>query len=282
MLPLARAAQEKVEPASTVEVELTPRAPQRPREAGLTLVSANLWHDWPRQRRWSERLESVAQLMEAEQVDIALLQEVARTRSLLTDVWLAERLGMSVAYARGNGSRGALGFEEGLVVLSRHPLGAVHVRQLSRSRNPLVRRIALAAQVQTPHGDVLAVSAHLGLLRHESHRQIAALQRWVGDVAGDRLAVVGGDFNATEEHPGIRSARRTWIDAFRHAHPKAHGGTHVSNRPWRRHLGPRILDYVFLQEPRDRHWLVSAAAHVDAPGGPHSDHRAVLVRIAPE
>ncbi len=51
------------------------------KEAGcgeLTVVSANLWHDWPRFRRLKERLEVFVRLIEEQQADLILLQEVAR------------------------------------------------------------------------------------------------------------------------------------------------------------------------------------------------------------
>jgi len=42
------------------------------------------------------------------------------------------------------------------------------------------------------------------------------------------------------------------------------------------------LDYVFVQQPATAHWRVLDSGHLDAPGGPHSDHRAVLTRLSRE
>jgi hypothetical protein len=36
-----------------------------------------------------------------------------------------------------------------------------------------------------------------------------------------------------------------------------------------------------VQQPPTLHWRVLEAGHVDAPGGQHSDHRAVLARLLP-
>ncbi len=72
----------------------------------LTVLSANLWHDWPRFRRIKERLEDFARLAEREQADVILLQEVARTRAIRADEWLADRLGMVSVYSRANGHAG--------------------------------------------------------------------------------------------------------------------------------------------------------------------------------
>lgn len=279
---LARRVHAVAQPAGWTTLVAEPTAPARPDVTALTVLSANLWHDWPRQHRWAERLGSVAALVEAEDVDVALLQEVARTPAYRADVVLAERLGMAVAYARANGALEALGFEEGVAVLSRHPIRDVHLRQLGQSRNPLVRRVALAAELDTPLGGVLAVSAHLGLRRSANDRQIRALRAWVAVVSHGEVAIVGGDFNAPEERDEIQRTRRTWTDTFRRVHPHAEAATHMSNAPWRRWSPARRLDYVFLQQPPSRHWHVVDAGHLDAPEGPHSDHRAVLARVVPE
>jgi endonuclease/exonuclease/phosphatase family metal-dependent hydrolase len=258
-----------------------PRTSVAPHRRCFTVLSANLWCDWPRQRRWPQRLEAVARLAEAEDVDLLFLQEVARTPALPADVWLSERLGMALAYARANGDVNAIGFEEGPAILSRHPLLQIHLAQLSGGHNPLVRRVALGADVQTPHGTVLAVSAHLGLPSRHNARQIRALRVWVAHASGGKAAVVGGDFNATETRAEIAQTQRTWTDTFRTAHPHADAATHASIALWGRWRPPRRLDYIFIQQPRLTHWRVSDAHHMDAPGGPHSDHRAVLARLLP-
>lgn len=280
-LPLARRIHAVAQPAGWTTLVSQPRTSVAPHRRSFTVLSANVWHDWPHQRRWSQRLEAVARLAEAEDVDLLLLQEMARTSALTADVWLSERLGMALAYARANGDVNAIGFEEGPAILSRHPLLEIHLAQLSRGHNPLVRRVALGADVQTPHGTVLGVSAHLGLLHQHNARQIRALRTWVAHVSGGRAAVVGGDFNAPESRAEIVETQRTWTDTFRTAHPYANAATHASTTPWGRWRPPRRLDYIFVQQPHVTRWRVSDAHHVDAPGGPHSDHRAVLARLLP-
>jgi len=281
VLPLAHRVHAVAQPAGWTAVVSQPRTSVVPRRHGFTVLSANVWHDWPRQRRWPERLEAVARLAEAEDVDLLLLQEVARTSTLTADAWLSERLGMALAYARANGDANAIGFEEGPAILSRHPLLEIHLTQLSRGHNPLAQRVALGADVQTPHGTILVVSAHLGLLRRPNARQIRALRAWVARVSGGRAAVVGGDFNATENRSEIAETQRAWTDTFRAAHPHADAATHTRTTPWGRWRPLRRLDYIFVQQPSLTRWQVSEARHVDAPGGPHSDHRAVLTRLLP-
>jgi endonuclease/exonuclease/phosphatase family metal-dependent hydrolase len=244
------------------------------------VVSANLWHDWPRQQRWPERLEALAELVESEDADVILLQEVARTSKLLADVWLAERLGMSSVYARANGDLDAIGFEEGVAILSRYPIGDLHLRQLSKGRNPFVRRLALGSRLDTPHGDLLAVSVHLGLVRRYTAGQIRRLRSWVRDVSQGEVAVIGGDFNASEDHCEIERTSQSWTDTFRATRPHDEAVTHTKCRPGRQVLHRR-LDYIFVQQPPTACWTVLESSHLDAPSGPHSDHRAVLTRLLP-
>jgi endonuclease/exonuclease/phosphatase family metal-dependent hydrolase len=246
----------------------------------LTVVSANLWHDWPRQQQWPERLEAFADLVEAEDADVILVQEVARTPTLQADVWLAERLGMAMAYARANGDEDAIGFEEGVAILSRYPLVDVHLRQLSHGRNPFVRRVALGGHVNTPYGLLLVVSAHLGLVRRHNAGQIRRLRTWVRDVSRGEAAVIGGDFNAPEQRREIENTCWTWTDTFRAARPHDDATTHTKLQS-RGRLLRRRLDYIFVQQSTTARWSVLESSHLDAPAGPHSDHRAVLTRLLP-
>jgi endonuclease/exonuclease/phosphatase family metal-dependent hydrolase len=252
--------------------------PQASRQ--LTVLSANLWHDWPRHRRWSERLEAFAQLAETVEADVLLLQEVARTPGLRADGWLAERLGFAMTFARANGDLGAIGFEEGPAILSRFALADVHLHQLSHGHNPLARRVALAAHAETPFGRLLVVSTHLGLIQRHNAGQIRRLRSWVAEVSAGSTAIIGGDFNAPEHRTEIAQTRRTWTDTFSHVHPHAKGITHTRRLLWGRPLHRR-LDYIFIQQPTSNNWDVVESSHLDAPGGPHSDHRAVLARLGP-
>lgn len=273
---LARRALDVAEPAGRLTLRPQPaEAAAAPEQ--LCILSTNLWHDWPRARRWPERLEAVAQLVEAERADVVLLQEVARTPELRADDWLARRLGLAWAYARANGHERGIGFEEGLAVLSRFPLAGPQLQQLGPGRSAFIRRLALGVEVASPFGPVFAVSVHLGLWRRHNAAQLAHLRAWVAAAAGDRLALVGGDYNAPEYRPEIRRTQQAWLDTFRHLHPAADAATHTLWR-WRR----RRLDYVFLHlAGAQTAWRVLETRHLDAPGGPHSDHRAVLTRLAP-
>jgi len=246
----------------------------------LTVISANLWHDWPQYRRMLERLETFARLVEKHQADVLLLQEVSRTKELWVDEWLAQRLGMAYVYSRANGHLEGIGFEEGLAVFSRYPLSRPVLRQLSPTDNRFSRRLALGTQISSPCGDFLAFSVHLGLTAKQNSDQAARLSDWVKSASQGMMALVGGDFNAGEGSQQIKNLQKNWLDTFRHLNPFADGVTHELRWPWGKPLRQDRLDYIFLKAQLS-HWKVLEACHLETPGEPHSDHRAVFLRLAP-
>ena len=245
-----------------------------------TVLSANLWHDWPRHRGLRKRLESFAQLVESQRADLVLLQEVARTRSFYADEWLSQRLQMAHVYSRANGSH-KLGFEEGLGIFSRFPLKKLpFVRQMSQAHNPFSRRVALGVEVDTPCGEIVAFSAHLGLTRNQNAKQFRELHGWVNEITSGRSAIIAGDFNAPEHTHQVKNVRSYWQDTFREIHQHADASTHEIKWPWGGVFLSHRLDYIFLQ-PGEPSWQIVDVKHIDAHDGPHSDHRAVLARLAP-
>jgi endonuclease/exonuclease/phosphatase family metal-dependent hydrolase len=276
----AQAAISVAEPAG--RVSLQSEAYPRPAEdcSVYTVLSANLWHNWPRFKDLEKRLEAFAGLAESERVDLILLQELARTPSLQADGWLADRLHMAYVYSRANGSQ-KIGFEEGLGVYSRFPLKRLpYLRQMSQAHNPFSRRLALGVEVDTPCGEIMAFSAHLGLMRKQNAKQLRELHGWVHELAAGKSAIIAGDFNAPEHWHQIQNVRSYWQDTFREIHEHGHGATHEIHWPWGGVFLRHRLDYIFLQ-PGEPAWQVLDVQHLDAPGGPHSDHRAVLARLAP-
>jgi len=265
------------DPTQPTAARLEPLQPTPGVQGELTLLTANLWHDWPRGRRLGERLEAFARLVEAERVDVLMLQEVMRSSALRADEWLAERLGMAYVYARANGHDAGIGFEEGVAVFSRFALADPSVRTLAAGRGRFLRRLALAVRLEA--FPLWLFSVHLGLWRRRNQAQLGDLVRWVGQVAGSGSAVIGGDFNASERSARFAAATRDWRDLFREVHPQGDAATFELGWPGRRaRLGLR-LDYLFLK-PGEQRWQPREAVLLDAPDGGHSDHRAVLVRLA--
>jgi endonuclease/exonuclease/phosphatase family metal-dependent hydrolase len=243
----------------------------------LVVLTANLWHDWPLRRRLPERMESFARLIEAEGVDVVLTQEVVRTSDHRFDHWLSDRLGMSCHYSATNGHHESIGFEEGLAIFARYPIASSRVHRFAPTVSRYINRQALGAEILTPFGNFWAFSVHLSLLQSHNASQVAALRDWVGSVAGDQAAVIGGDFNAPEHAPQIQNASRNWLDTFRHIHPEADGTTHEIRSPWGTVLRRNRLDYLFLKE-NYLNWNVVEARHA---GNSHSDHTPMMARLSP-
>ncbi len=244
----------------------------------LTVVSANVWHDWPRFRDLPERLESLAQLIEEQGAQVVLLQEALRIPGLSASEWLADRLRMAQGYVRANGAEKAIGFEEGPAILTSLPVREQRALKLKSSGDPLVRRMALGAQIELECCKLWVVSTHLGFIRGENGRQLERLRSWVGELSGADPAVIGGDFNAGETRGGIHKLGEHWQDTFRAVHPRADGHTHVLRWPWGSAIRQQRLDYLFLKPGQD-HWRIEDARHLSTHPSPHSDHKAVLARI---
>jgi endonuclease/exonuclease/phosphatase family metal-dependent hydrolase len=282
LCPLARRVADVMEAPGKVSIQVEPMRRKSGMDCqGLTVISANLWHDWPQHRRALERLEAFARLVEEHQADVLLLQEVARTKTFWTDHWLAQRLGMAYVYSRANGHLGGIGFEEGLAIFSRYPL--IHqpvLHQLSPAKNRFTRRLALGTQIASPCGDFLAFSVHLGLAGKQNAEQTTKLSHWVRAVSGCTTALVGGDFNAGEDSQQIKNLQQHWLDTFRHFNPFGDGITHELRWPWGRPFRRKRLDYIFLKAQLN-HWKVLESRHLETPGERHSDHRAVLLHLVP-
>jgi endonuclease/exonuclease/phosphatase family metal-dependent hydrolase len=213
-------------------------------------------------------------------VDLVLLQEIARTKNFKADEWLAKRLNMAYVYSRANGSQ-KIGFEEGLGVYSRFPLNRLpYIRQMGPAHNPFSRRLALGVAVDTPCGEVMAFSVHLALMHRQNAHQLRELHKWVNDLTAGRSAIIAGDFNTPEHTHQIQRVCSAWIDTFREIHRHGSATTHEIRWPWGGVFLSHRLDYIFLQAGSPA-WQVIDVQHIVAPDGPHSDHRAVLARLAP-
>ena len=251
----------------------TDSPPDAPSTAGqLTVLTANLQNPYARGRVGShaliDRLERFARAVEAEEAGILLCQEVGRGRDFRVDEWLAARLGMTSFYQRANGDAGRWGREEGLAILSRYPLSAPVTCLVGGG---LWRRPALGAMATTPLGEVAVYTAHLSLRPWRNRRQAANLRAWVEATAGERPAIIGGDFNADETAPHMAALRRVWTDAYRATHPAGEGWTHELSL-FGRVLARRRLDYLFLRQGQSNIRVVNSCV---TKGAAFSDHRAV-------
>ena len=241
----------------------------------ITILSANLCHDWPRTRRLISRLECFAELVEKQRADILLLQEIARTDEFYADEWLSERLGMAYVYSRANGNAKNISFEEGLGVFSRFPIEKPRVAHLSDHMNPFHRRIALGASIQTHIGEIVAFSVHLAIFNRKNQIQVSHLRNWVENQSRGFPAIIGGDFNAEEHTSQIRSTQDEWCDSFRALNPGKAGHTHQIKWPWGENIRESRLDYLFFRRGNHQ-WRIEDAKNLELDDCSISDHKPVL------
>jgi endonuclease/exonuclease/phosphatase family metal-dependent hydrolase len=78
----------------------------------------------------------------------------------------------------------------------------------------------------------------------------------------------------------MRKVRAYWQDTFRETQTIGRSHTHTLKWPWGGKLVSHRIDYIFVQ-PGKPAWKVISVDHLDAPEGAHSDHRAVVARLAP-
>jgi endonuclease/exonuclease/phosphatase family metal-dependent hydrolase len=226
-------------------------------DENITILTVNLWHDWPRRRQLRERLACFVELVRDEDADIILLQELTRTPDFAADEWLSDQLGMAYLYSRANGHAHGIGFEEGLAVYSRFPIRKPRLAQLSDRRNPFTRR--------------------LGINGRQNENQFSRLIRWVEKQSGNSSAVIGGDFNAQEHTRQVRNAQKSWQDSYRSIHPGTDGYTHEIQWPWGGILKQSRLDYLFLKKGKHT-WNVFEARQLDMYDCSISDHKPVLIK----
>ena len=266
-------------PSDNLFINAVPRQMSTTESRSITVISANLWHDFPRFRRLHQRIDDFADLASHEKADIVLLQEASRTRSWDVTRRLADRLNMAFVYVRANGDH-QIGFEEGLAVLSRFPIRNQQLIPLSQKRDGFVHRLALAAEVETPWGMLTAVSAHLSVFSKPNKIQFTALQQAIAELSTENPVILGGDFNADEINTRIPKKNLTLIDTFRAVNGNANGITHILRLPWGSVLKKRRLDYIFLNSGIRGIKILDVHHYFDKLN-PLSDHAFVIARFAP-
>ena len=274
----------------------------------MRVVTLNLWGARP---PLELRLAAIAAALRELVPDVVLLQEVRAADDLPnTAATLAGLVGEAYAHVFAPGTRGPAGTfgpgssagEEGVAILSRHPIAASQSVVLPEARADETR-VLLSALIDAPVGRVWAHTTHLhwrlgdGVARE---RQVLAVDAAVRAIAADDpapLQVIGGDFNAAPDCDEIRfmtgrhtlDGRRTyWQDAFHVACPEERGWTWAKRNPMTENLAwlerDRRIDYLFVRpERRDSSGhVVEARVVLDAPGVDGtwaSDHFGVMADV---
>lgn len=210
--------------------------------------------------------------------DILLLQEVVDSAESRVAREVAAALGCRFVFVPAFRLRD--GVDEGLAILSRHPIHSSKVVQLPRNSLHFHtrKRIALAATVDTPIGQVRVVNLHLDNRINVDRKleQLAGVLESLKTPAGP--AVIGGDFNTGDflwvghlfPLPGLQKQRSM---------VKAEMEQHGFSTPFQtyvqtlRHL-PLQLDWIYARR----------LEAVDSGMTPlkFSDHNAIWTKLRPD
>ena len=261
----------------------------------IKLMDLNIWNynaPWPRRR------DLIVAELKREQPDVICLQE---TRSDFRHNeggrnqarQFAERLGCHYVYQRGMlYCPPPLRVEEGVSILSRHPILEWNSRPLPRTSDPADRhqRVLLRATIATPLGPMRFFCTHWSLAERTRLEQAPVVWGAVSAVRGDLPTFLCGDFNATPDSREIRfltgraelnGRSGDLVDVWQALRPGEAGSTF----PLPDGGGVRI-DYVFAVAGRDdpARWLRSidlAFTAMDESGVRASDHFGLRVIISP-
>jgi len=184
-------------------------------EGPLKIITWNILHGYPDFDDQKQRLKLVAETLKEQEADVILLQEVPYTwRDGGAAVFLAERLEMNYVFARANGNRWAILFEEGAAVLSRFPLANPKVWELKPRAGFFEHRIVLSTEVETPQGRLQVYATHLTNKETAVNQAQADYLKSIVSLSCQKVCLVGGDFNATPDSSQIRELLVEWDDSF--------------------------------------------------------------------
>jgi endonuclease/exonuclease/phosphatase family metal-dependent hydrolase len=193
---------------------------------------------------WGERRELLVEGLLAEQPDCILAQEVWEDAGN----WLADRLSLShqywVPYHR---PASRPGLQDGIAILSRHPLLRRERLILSEGHGWVAQRAEIAP------ADRRLVLCNGHYYWHpgphpERDQEVQRVVNWLGQLPPEMPIVVGGDFNGTPESSAIARMRQHFTSAY-----AAHNGEEPRftcptplafddwQKPWR-----GTLDYLFV------------------------------------
>ncbi len=248
----------------------------------LRLFNLNVLHGYPAFERQHARFRETDDILQQFRTDLIVLQEVCNSTEhgyLMDDLGR----GRNHTFARANGSRRRIGFEEGSAVLSRLPI-LESKRIVLRPRDPFwENRIALVAKLHLGGNETLTlVGVHLS----DSASAGAQAEFLMTALRDDAPDIIVGDLNA---EPSSRAVNAIINAGYLEAIPTEaiHGREHYK-LPHELVSGP-IIDHLFLSASFLKDWkiertswvLTSKPVTVDAVlvRDAVSDHDAILIDL---
>jgi endonuclease/exonuclease/phosphatase family metal-dependent hydrolase len=247
----------------------------------LRLLDLNVLHGYPDFEQQEQRFQETIAVIKTHDPDILVLQEAWNTgvHGNMAER-LGEALGFNYCYARANGSRSFIGFEEGAAVFSRLPILEAR-RVVLKPRQPLwENRIALLTKLDLGNNETLTLAGvHLSV-SSSSADQVESL---LGILKKQPHDIVAGDFNSEPASQTIHAMlKRGYIEAFPTG--SIHGDRHLDES-----TAEPFIDHVFLAKTFYEHWRIDDATWIitskvvekgSSPGrAAVSDHDGILVDL---
>ncbi|GGG14535.1 endonuclease/exonuclease/phosphatase family protein [Pontibacter amylolyticus] len=227
-------------------------------------MSYNIRHANPPSKKDVVELESIANVIRKESVDLVALQEVdvgiARSGNANQAEALAQLLGMHFYFAKAIDFGGG---EYGVAILSRYPLTDTRKVPLPEEAEPNAEdRVLALATVQLPGGQrVRFGSTHLDVLSGANRLQQV---QTINAIAGSEQLpfILGGDLNDLPDSPAMAALDQ----AFQRTCQINCEPTFPQDRP------DRIIDYIVFS----RAFNLKVLSQYVVPESYASDHRPVV------
>lgn len=230
----------------------------------LRIMSYNIRHANPPSKKGVIELETIAEVIRKEAVDLVALQEVdvriGRSGNVDQAEALAQLLGMHYYFAKAIDFGGG---EYGVAILSRYPLTDTRKVPLPEDAEPEAEdRVLALATVQLPGGQrVRFGSTHLDVLSGANRLQ--QVQTINAIAATEKLPfILAGDLNDHADSPAMAALDQ----AFQRSCVSGCEPTFPQDKP------DRIIDYIVFSRASN----LKVLSHSVVPESYASDHRPVV------
>jgi endonuclease/exonuclease/phosphatase family metal-dependent hydrolase len=244
----------------------------------IRVLNLNVLHGFPEFETHEARFQRTVDEFQGIQADIIVLQEAWSTTEHGSMVErLAKALGMNYVFARANGSRRLIGFEEGSAILSRYPIVSAR-RVVLAPREPFwENRIALLADVNLGGEVVTIAGVHLSTSIPDDQAE-----NLLTVLPAKGLMLVAGDFNAEPDSGAVAHMEGAGFKRLTPTEARVcFPSTLMGGMPAER------IDHVFLSPESQKRWSTEKSVYVLTSIDlqpcdwrlPISDHNAIVVDL---
>lgn len=261
----------------------------------MKLLTVNV-HGWLEENQ-EEKIEQLAKTIADKDYDVVALQEVNQTmsapkvaRALKADNYglkvleqLEKLVGARYSYFWSNSHIGYDRYDEGIALLTRHPVYEVDAFYCSQHQtvDSILSRKVLGLTLSYQGQLIECYSCHINLPDGKGENQLENVEAIVNRTPQNRLKILMGDFNtdALSDAPAYEAIKGLGLyDSFEIAEQRDAGITvEKAIDGWSGHSQEKRLDYIFLNQ--ERRVLSSQVIFNGSNQMPISDHFGLEVTI---